>query len=443
MYLRSLRLIVVTLAILAVAIPVSAAQGPDRSGWVKAFVYVGENKSALTKLIATTDSELVSLPSVGGAIVLTADFPALRQRAVELSLWVTSSEGKSFQRGDLIGAVASPQIITMPDYWEWETAWWTPEGELRTLNEVFKSRLLYFGAQGFLNVTWAQNPVRHDVELLPTGPAPSILYDVQAMTMARDGTSFLVSRTELRRHAPGGQLMDTWTATPRFNQINNVDLNTDQCTLVMGTSEGLLLFDGCRMNVLATLRPGAWRGARFLPDGTILASSDTDWAVYRLSSTGQVIAKVLSTRAAIALAPDASFAWLAEGKRFYRMDLRTNEVKLAFTTPVTREESVGALAVYGEWTAARGEGTYANPIEIESVTGFDARPGQQVTIHGRWFIRGAQVTIGGIWIPAPNVGESRITFTMPEGTKSDRQVVITNPNGATGRYEVPRKRRAV
>jgi hypothetical protein len=388
---------------------------------------------------------LVTVP--GGLAAGPVDILALRgdgwrqvlPARADYGFHVAEAYGRTlFSTGDVL-TVSDTPIQILPPGPLYALQWWTPLGELRReRDETPLGPLLFFGAQGFLNATSFGTPLRYDARLDGAGEGPSILKDVTAMTMARDGTSFLVVGNELRRHAPGGTLQDKTTLLG----VRSVDLDTDQCTLLVGALDGLSLFDGCRMAPLVTLRTGEWIAARFLPDGTLLASNTGDSSVYRLSRAGAVLAKTaMPANTTIALSPDGFLAWLASADHVYRYDVVTNQRSEGFDAG---ERDLRNIAVYGGWSAGRGAATYDDPIVIESVRAFDVRPGDEVTITGRGFIAGAQVTIGGLAVTSPNIGETRITFTMPAGIKTSRELVIVNPNGERGSYIARQgKRRAV
>ena len=376
----------------------------------------------------------------GPADVLALRFDGWRQvlpARVDFGFHVAPAYGRTiFTRGDVITLTELPVQI-LPPAPLLSMQWWTPQGELRRERDDAVGTLLFFGAQGFLNATSFGTPRRYDAQLEAAGAGPELLKDALAVTLRRDGTSFVVVGNELRRFSPGGELQEKVTLAG----TRSVDVDVDQCTLVLSTIEGLKLYDGCRMALLGTIRGGDWTAARFTRDGTILASSRGDEAVYRLSRSGAVVAKTLLSDASLAFSPDGSFAWLGAADRLYRFDLTTNQRSDAFQTV---DRTIRGLTVYGEWTAGRGEASYDDEIVIDSVSGFDGIPGTPVTITGRAFLAGAAVTIGGLPVPSPIVGETKITFSMPAGTKTTREVVVTNPNGERGSYVARQgKRRAV
>jgi hypothetical protein len=391
------------------------------------------------RLLVTVPSGLTAGPV--DILALRADgWRQILPAGVDYGFHVAEAYGRTlFSTGDVLTVSETP-ILILPPGPLYALQWWTPQGELRReRDETPLGPLLFFGAQGFLNATSFGAPLRYDARLDAAGEGPSILKDVTAMTMARDGTSFLVAGSELRRHAPGGALQDKTT----LPEVNSVDVDVDQCTLLVGALDGLSLFDGCRMAPLVTLRTGEWIAARFLPDGTLLASNTADSFVYRLSRAGAVLARTAmpGNNTTIALSPDGFLAWLASAGHVYRYDVLTNQRSEGFDAG---ERDLRNIAVYGGWSAGRGAATYDDPIVIESVRAFDVRPGDEVTITGRGFIAGAQVTIGGLAVASPNVGETRITFTMPAGIKTSRELVIVNPNGERGSYVARQgKRRAV
>jgi hypothetical protein len=377
---------------------------------------------------------------IGPADVLALRFDGWRQvlpSRVDFGFHVAESYGRTiFTRGDVITVTDIPTVI-LPPAPQYSMQWWTPQGELRRERDDAVGTVLFFGAQGFLNATSFGTPRRYDARLEMAGDGPDLLKDALGVTMRRDGASFVIVGNELRSFSAGGELQEKAT----LPGTRSVDVDVDQCTLVLSTIEGLKLYDGCRMALLGTIRGGDWTDARFTRDGTILASSRGDEAVYRLSRAGAVVAKTLLSDASIAFSPDGSFAWLAAADRVYRFDLTTNQRSDAFQTV---DRSIRNLTVYGEWTAGRGEAAYDDEIVIDSVTGFDGIPGTPVTITGHAFIAGASVTIGGLPVPAPNVGETKITLVMPSGTKITREVVVTNPNGERASYVARKgKRRAV
>ncbi|HEX6159817.1 MAG TPA: IPT/TIG domain-containing protein, partial [Thermoanaerobaculia bacterium] len=343
----------------------------------------------------------------------------------------------TFARGDLVTVTREAGSLLLVN-------WYTPQGELRRArgNEGGNGQL-FFGMQGFLESTSADVPWRYDAFLNRIGDGPSMLTAASAVTLAKNGTAFLVVGSELRRHAANGNL----EAKGSLPLVRSIDLGADQCTLVVAGADALNLFDGCRMQPLATLRSGGWSSARFLPDGTILAGSD-EGLLLRLTTGGGVLhTESAGSGIRIALSPDASFAYVAHAAhdvgRISRFDLALNELTATPLAP----GPVSSFAVYGEWTAARGDAAYDDPIVVESVQGFDQPSGTPVTITGRGWLSDAIVTIGGLPVHGASVTSTRISFLMPQGTKSSREIVIRNPNGQRGTFTVPgkvkSKRRAV
>ncbi|HEY0142688.1 MAG TPA: IPT/TIG domain-containing protein [Thermoanaerobaculia bacterium] len=344
----------------------------------------------------------------------------------------------TFARGDLIAVTQLDQDVSGPPLLVLE--WFTPEGELRRTRgtETIPGQL-FFSTQGFLNGTRGDEPFVYDAFLERAGEGAAFLKGASSVTIARDGTFFVLAGSALRRHAANGDLQNSGS----LPLTRTIDLAADQCTLVAAGADGLQLYDGCRMQTLGVIRVGSFTMARFLPDGTILAGSE-DGSLVRLTTGGGVLfTEQVGSGFRFAIAADGNFVWIAHDRQIDRFDLALNER----TTTRIDVGVVNTLTVYGEWTAARGDATYDNPIVVTEVQGFDNAPGTLVTITGRGWLPGAQVTIGGVAVPNANVESGRITFAMPNGAKSSREIVIRNPNGQRGLFTVPArgkfKRRAV
>lgn len=354
---------------------------------------------------------------------------------------VTERLGEStFARGDLLISLAADESINGPLFYRLE--WFTPYSELRrTRGVAMIDRQLFFSADGFLFGTTFDTPRRYDAHLDDAGRGADVLKNVNVVTTDRDGRAFILANGELRRHAPNGDLQEKIP----YAVARTIDLSADQCTLVVAGAHGLELFDGCRMQSMGLAMVGSWTVARFLPDGTILAGRD-DGTLFRVTTGGGILATTFAgNNLRFAIAPDGNFVWVAHDGQIDRFDLTT---QLLTETPLAWESTViQTFTVYGEWTAGRGDAAYDDDIIVDEVQGFDLPAGSPVTISGRGWLPGAQVTIGGVAVTNANVGTTRITFVMPAGAKSSREVIIRNPNGQRGAFTVPAKvkskRRAV
>lgn len=340
----------------------------------------------------------------------------------------------SFARGDLLVSTNEPKTNAAAQ--PGNPFWYTQTGELRRQRDE-TLWTLSFGTEGFLHGFGDGDANRFDARLDPPAAGPAYLANARAITIARDGTVFVSIGDNLHRYAPDGAKQ----AEAQLPKVLSLDLFPDQCTLAVATDSSLVLYDGCAMRSVRALRSGKHLVARILPDETILAA-DAKGSLIRVDRNGKELAKLPVTVQAMAIEPDAKFAWVVIDGKVQQYEFTTRELS-APTELLGMTDPIQSLAVYGEWTAARGRAGYADPIVLERVTGFDGVPGANVTITGHGWLPTATVTLGGLPVPNAAVGTTTITFPKPSGSPTTRELVVSNPNGQRAVFVLPRgKRRA-
>lgn len=340
----------------------------------------------------------------------------------------------TFARGDLLLSTNVPKTNASAE--PGRPFWYTQAGELRReRNETLWT--LFFGPEGFLHGFGDEESYRFDARLDPATTGVDYLAEARAVTIARDGTAFVSIGDELHRYSASGEKQDE----AQLPKILSLDLFADQCTLAVATDASLVLYDGCAMRSVRSLRSGKHFVARILPDDSILAG-DAKGSLIRVDRNGKELAKLPVTVRAMAIEPDARFAWVVIDGKVQQYDFITRELS-APVELLGMIDPIQSLTVYGEWTAARGAASYDEPMAIERVTNFDAVAGATVTVTGHGWLPSATITIGGIPVTNATIGTTTITFPKPAGTLTTRELVVKNPNGQRAVFSLPRgKRRA-
>ena len=336
-----------------------------------------------------------------------------------------------FSKGDVIVSTATQASFNTPPLWD--VRWISQDGDLRVRRHE-EADFLYFGTRGLLNTIGYRTSSQFDARLDIRGVAPSVLGGATALITAADGSAWVARSEKLIHYASDGT---TELAAVPLASVRALDLDTDQCTLAYLSSDLVGLYDLCRRQAIGeVMRNSGARAVKFLPDGTLLVGGSGTWRVTR---QGALLAVTQTPVTAIAISPDATFAWLGSGDMLYRYDLLTN--RLISPTAITIRPMgavLNSLAVYGEWTAARGPAIYADDPVIDAVVGLEKGAGGRVFIQGRGFVQGATVTIGGLeGINAEVPSPLGVAFTMPPGTLGDRNVIVINPNGMRATFELP------
>lgn len=280
---------------------------------------------------------------------------------------------------------------------------------------------------------------RYNVALDAAGRPPSAFDGARDVVFAADGTAYAALLDRVVKISRDGVVVNT---APLL-EIASIDLAADQCTLVYAqtslfTSDKLVgQFDVCRWSELPPLLRNNRDvySVRIAPDKTILAG--TIDGVTRLQPTGGVLALIRTPSRHLAISADGSFLWAAADATLARVDLATNAVFDEDPITIYGDARIDALHVYGEWTAARGNATYADDPVITSVDGILGSAGANVVVRGRGFVEGASVTLNGVAIAGVSVVDgSTLRFTMPSGSFANPTLVVTNPAGPSTSFSV-------
>lgn len=421
------------------AMPMEAPPGTEIIVWVSGSVddvYFGQ-VAAKRFVRLDNDRLLVEVPDLPeGAVDISVEnvdgWRQVLQAGETRGFRVTPHVGKLWlNKGDVVVSTYTQTSFNAPPLWD--VRWVSPDGDLRVRRHN-EADFVYFGTRGLLNTIGYHTSTQFDARLDIRGVAPSVLSGASGLVTAANGSAFVARAEEVIHYAADAT---TKIATFPLTNVRAMDLDSDQCTLVYLSSDAIGLYDVCRRQAIGTItRNAGARAVKFLPDGTILAGGSGTW---RLTREGGVIAATQTPVGSIAIAPDATFAWLASNDMLYRYDFASNT--LLSPSPIGLRPAgavVNSIAVYGEWTAARGFAQYADDPHIDDVVGLHKGPGARVFIQGRGFVPGATVTIGGleginVEVPSP-IG---VAFTMPAGALGDRHVIVINPNGIRATFTLP------
>jgi hypothetical protein len=223
------------------------------------------------------------------------------------------------------------------------------------------SSAFVFAPNGDLFITEPFAVVRYDAFGTRVGvfarfsTTPTLLaFDYGDLIVAGGGTC------DLARIGSGGQQV-ACVNIPQPDSILDLDIASDGCHALLSTVHGLEIVDLCAGDGTATPVPvgpsDVYLGARFLPDGNILAthgvSANSTVKVDVVDGRGRLIRRLYDASgvATVTLDPDGRSFWVVDGATIQRIAIE-NGVRVVAPSRLVHGSEARRISVRGEWRAA-------------------------------------------------------------------------------------------
>ena len=276
--------------------------------------------------------------------------------AVAVVCWLAlpiAGNAQQFAPGDVIvsGTIPLPGL----QQFEAEIIQYDRQGQLKTVL-VDQSP-----GDGFTRLEFSPTGVLYTsstggiVTVSPTGQITPGIYGhipYRSLSFAADGTLLAgYIAGILKRFGPSGAVLQSYHLP---DDAISIDLAADQCTAYW-LGPGIRRFDVCQGTQLPDFTSVDGSDFRLLPAGGVAISRFSTVDIY--DANGALLRSIPGSGGALALDPDGTSIWLAEGGSLFKFDMATGNTLIG---PIqTGFVGVLGLTVYGEPRAALVNGPLA------------------------------------------------------------------------------------